>query len=443
MEWLVEDKRLIYRRGLAIRAVAAAAFLVFFGALKIAGFDAQIPGLGELIIVLSLLVIENPCLWIIGVWRQFNLADFRFHWALDVLAVSAIVYCFGLLDVPLTIAAYMIMIVSSATFGSPKTARMLAHWSAVCLISIVMLEEYGWIPHQHVEFAPHLSWEGKIITVCGGVCLFYVFGYLAGELASQLREKADRIDGQKLQMERAFRGLKEANERMVLLSSLVQHDVYGPLGVVSGACRRAIDQCVAGELVKAARSMGLVEDHLQSIEGAVSTLGMLCGEGQSAPGLVDVGDVIDRVVRDLETQCRNRRVTLRSEGPSLFVRLREEEVYHVLRNLVGNALRAVADDGSGEIVVRRRSDREECQIRVIDNGCGFGDVKVVDSTPADAVRVFSKQSGGGFGVGLRLVSSVVRGWGGLVEIGQNDRETGAEVVVRFPHSRMELSDENG
>src|SRR5262249_52284733 len=130
-----------------IRGVAAAAFLGLFLCVRAAGMAAQIPALNWLDRILVLLILVNPFLWWIGKRRGYLLDDFRFHWALDILAVTGVVYCLGTLDIPLSISAYIIMIVTSATFSTRSTSFQLAAWSAFCLTTLVVAEETALIPH--------------------------------------------------------------------------------------------------------------------------------------------------------------------------------------------------------------------------------------------------------------------------------------------------------
>jgi hypothetical protein len=227
--WSDIDRRASYQRGLAIRGIAAAAFLALFLPIEISGFGGEIPGLPWMNATLASLIAINPILWWIGKVRGYPLSDFYVHWAIDILAVSGIVYCLGVLDVPLSIVPYMIMIVTSATFSNKRTSLYLAGWSAVCLTVLVASEEAGLIPHQHVPFAAHLTPEGKLITLGGSIILFFIFGYLAGSLAEQLRAKTLEANTQKQQLESAYAKEQVAREGLVLLSALVQHDVYSPV----------------------------------------------------------------------------------------------------------------------------------------------------------------------------------------------------------------------
>src|SRR5687767_7107123 len=112
--WNDAERKGIYRDGLRIRAIAASAFLAFFLSGSFLDWGSRIEGYWLVVGALVALVAVNPLLWAIGVVRGFPLSDFYVHWALDIVAVSAVVYGLGMFDIPLVSVAYMIMIVSSA-----------------------------------------------------------------------------------------------------------------------------------------------------------------------------------------------------------------------------------------------------------------------------------------------------------------------------------------
>lgn len=433
MEWSDKDRRSIYRRGLSIRAAAAGVFLGFFGAVWASSAGDQISGLPGLLAVLVGLIAINCPLWLIGRRRGFPLADFRWHWAIDIAGVTGVIYCLGVLDVPLAIAAYMIMIVSSAAFGSRAAALWLANWATLCLVALVVADESGSIPHYHVNFAAHLNSDGRMVVTAGSLLLFYVFGWIGGELAAQLREKTEEIDSQKAEIEEAYEKVQNAHDRMILLSTVVRHDLYSPLGIVSGACREAIRSCDEAAMPEARRFVKMIDEHLQSIEGAVATLGLF-GGGDSPEGEEwALWGVARKLVEDLSGECRDRQVVAVLEGEWPNVTVRREEFYHVLRNLVTNSVKAVESDGTGRILIRARREGRVCEVVVIDNGPGVSKDLVSNLQRTKLQITESQRPVGGFGVGLALVSNIVRGWGG--EISHSGGECGgSEFVIRLPES---------
>jgi signal transduction histidine kinase len=434
LDWSERDRRIIYRRGFTIRAVAAGVFAAVFIGIWVCGLGRAIPALPGLLAILVSLVVVNPFLWLIAERRGFPLEDFRVHWMADVAAVTGIVYCLGVLDVPLSVTAYMIMIVSSGTFSSMKMALYLATWSTVCFLGIVAAESAALIPHQHVAFTAHFSPEGRLVMVGASVLLFYVFGYLGGTLAGQLREKAAEVVAQKAELQEAYARQAAASEGKELLSALVQHDLYGPLGAISGACREAVLSCSEGDLQTVERFVLMIEDRLRSVEGAVATLGLLANSGSE-----ETGDgywlkgLTAELIEDLRAECRERRVNIVTADDESWplVRLRREEVYHVLRNLVTNSVKAVSDDGSGNVAITVARVGDMCEVLVADNGPGVPDDVAARALQLSSRRLGERRPGGGFGAGLTLSSNLVRSWGGSITY-KGREGGGALFAIRIP-----------
>ena len=361
--WSPEERRLVYGRGLAIRGLAAAAFLLLLLLFRLAGWGGHISGQAWLEALLLMLIAINPLLWVIGRSRGFELADFRAHWAIDIGAVTAAVYLCGGLDLPLAACAYIIMIVTSATFANRRTSLQLAIWSAVALVVLVGSEELGVVRHQHVSFATHLTSEGKVVTVGIAITCFVVFGVIAGILAEQLRKKAVTVEDQKRSLEVAYGREQTSREGMELLSALVQHDVYSPLGVVSGACGEALRSCLEGDLATCEHFVRMIADRLRSIESAVATLGLFeLSKGGDPPTACDLRLMTEEIVEDLRAEWTERKVRVSVEGEWPLICVRRQHVYHVLRNLLSNSVKSVESDGGGCIGVdSRRSHMNEAE----------------------------------------------------------------------------------
>lgn len=129
--------------------------------------------------------------------------------------------------------------------------------------------------------------------------------------------------------------------------------------------------------------------------------------GHSSPGdLVEVGGLVEAVLRLVESTARARRVSLKP-GPlpsDIRVRADESDLQHALINLLINAIEASGPDGTVEVQVEEDTS---VRIRVGDNGKGI--------SPDQVTRVFEPFVSfreGGTGLGLFLALNFVRQWGG-------------------------------
>jgi signal transduction histidine kinase len=108
-----------------------------------------------------------------------------------------------------------------------------------------------------------------------------------------------------------------------------------------------------------------------------------------------------------------------------------ERLQQLFLNLFLNAADAMPDGGQLQVSVTGALDGV-LEVRVADTGPGIPE--------ADRERVFepfftTKPAGEGNGLGLMMAHGIVLDHGGSIELA-NDREVGAEFVLRFPLSEM-------
>ncbi|MGH9890999.1 MAG: sensor histidine kinase [bacterium] len=307
--------------------------------------------------------------------------------------------------------------------------------SAVAYAALVAAERSGMVPHQHVGLDTHAGVEAAAFFVGGGVVFFYVFAYLAQTLASQLRDTAAEIERQRRELAESYEKEQLARDGMILLSRLVQHDVYSPLGVVSAACEEVRARCEDEDWEGTRHYISIIGSRLRSIESAVTSLSMF-GEAEAneygPPS--DLHDVVSELVRDLEAESRERAVTVQVSGDWPRIAKARSQVYHVIRNLLTNAIKCVDDDGTGrvDLIGERLTDNAGgWVVRVLDNGPGVSG-EVLHRLQSRALPVLGAgRAGGGFGAGLLLSHNLAAGWGGSLTY-EDAPERGSVFTITLP-----------
>ena len=436
--WSDAERRAIYRDGLRIRAIAASAFLAFFLSGSVLGWAARIEGYWLVVGALAALVTVNPLLWAIGVARGFPLADFYAHWALDITVVSAAVYGMGVFDIPLVTVAYMIMIVSSAAFVTMAAAMVLALGSTIAWLGLWLSTSMGWLAHKHVEFGVHWTVEGETFHTLASIVFFFLFAYVSGSVARELRGKSLRLLENQEQLSAAMELERQGRSRIELLSAIVQHDVHGPLSVIEGAsseARRAVEEQRISDV---GRFLRMIDQRLPGVSSAVESLGLFRTEFTGdVRRSVSVEEVVQSVLADLKGEAEERSVATAIHGESLAVEVERRRLYHVLRNLVSNAVKCAPDDGTGSIVIEIATDSGLGRISVCDNGPGLSPA-LVGALTGRAIRTSVERDtsrSGGLGVGLSLARSVAEAWGGRLEYSAREGG-GARISVFVPISSL-------
>ncbi len=144
--------------------------------------------------------------------------------------------------------------------------------------------------------------------------------------------------------------------------------------------------------------------------------------------------VVGRLVGQLEERARGAHVTLTTQiAPELYVMSDPLALDVVVRNLLENALAAVAPAGGGTVAVSARALAGEVELAVEDSGIGF--------EAADAERLFQKftrlkpRSGTatyGTGLGLFIVRRVMELAHGRVSAHSDGAGRGARFVLTWP-----------
>jgi signal transduction histidine kinase len=190
---------------------------------------------------------------------------------------------------------------------------------------------------------------------------------------------------------------------------------------------------LAEELAAAEREV----DRLARLLTALLTLARE-GDRPSGPATTSLPDAVEHA-RDRwadRAAQGGHRLLVDCRGDAL-VRASEEDLAIVLDNLIENALRYSED---GAVSVECGRDGNEVYLAVLDEGPGL--------EPGEEQAVFerfARGSGGsraaGTGLGLALVATLARRWGGSARIG-NRPEGGARAEVRFPSAIGSLQSPN-
>ncbi len=217
-----------------------------------------------------------------------------------------------------------------------------------------------------------------------------------------LTRSVNALAGQLDEMQRVVK----RSERLTLLGQLsgglahhLRNDVTGARIAVQLHQRhcRHVDQ---ESLAVALRQLTLTEQHLQRFLAA--------GRPQTPCRIAcDLHALIDELVQLVGPACRHRRVELLVDATDAAVSLPadEEQLRHLLLNLVLNAVEAVAPGGQVRIV-SRVSDHD-VTVEIHDTGPG--------PPPAVADRLFEPFSTGkpeGIGLGLTVARQIAEAHGG-------------------------------
>jgi signal transduction histidine kinase len=149
---------------------------------------------------------------------------------------------------------------------------------------------------------------------------------------------------------------------------------------------------------------------------------------------IEVAGAIARIVTNLEDKAQKERIAISSDiPPGVYILADPLALDVVMRNLLENAIAAVAPVGGGTIAIQARRVDDQVELAIRDSGVGFREI--------DGMRLFDKftrlHPGGGSsyfgtGLGLFIVRRLMQLAGGRVSAHSEGVGRGAEFVIAWP-----------
>jgi len=261
------------------------------------------------------------------------------------------------------------------------------------------------------------AWEGAFFLLALGICITVIARALRAE-ARVLHEQDNFLALVSHQFKTPLASLQLSLETMALRP--LSPDQSGAL--------------IERMLADLARMEAMVTQILESVR-------LERGRVDLRREPVEVAGAVARVVASLEERAKRERVSLSADVPrGVYVLADPLALDVVMRNLLENAISAVAPVGGGTVKVEARRMNGEVEVIVRDSGVGF--------RPGDGVRLFEKftrlHPGGGSsyfgtGLGLFIVRRLMQLAGGRVSAHSDGVGQGAQFVLAWPAAPVEAA----
>jgi PAS domain S-box-containing protein len=256
----------------------------------------------------------------------------------------------------------------------------------------------------------------------------------AGQLVGFSKITRDLTDRRKAEEERAARlAAEHANRAKDEFLAMLGHELRNPLAPIV----TALDLIRMRQGAQVSKEHQVIERQVHHMMHLVDDLldvsRITTGKVELRVQRNDVRDTITKAVETVSPLLEQRRHTVHVDVPdhALLVDADEARLTQVLTNLVTNA--AKYTDPGGEIRIAACDVGGDIVIEVRDNGTGI---------PPDLLpRVFdlfvqgyqtSERAGGGLGLGLTLVRSLVEAHRGTVQASSEGDGRGSTFTVRLP-----------
>ncbi len=219
--------------------------------------------------------------------------------------------------------------------------------------------------------------------------------------------------------------------------AVLSHELRTPLNAILGWTHMMRTGTLPPE--RLAQGLEIVERNAQLqvrlVEGLLDLSSLAAGKLKIEQAPVALAPLVNAAVESMRHEARARRIalTLDNDAGSAVVCGDHSRLLQVLQNLLGNALKFTPAEGVVHVTVA--ADDRTCEIRVADSGVGIAQ----EAQPRVFDRFWQADSSprrlhGGLGLGLAIVSELVRAHGGTVEAQSEGPRRGSTFVVRLPRA---------
>ena len=289
-------------------------------------------------------------------------------------------------------------------------------------------------------FALGLRW----ITYASNIMTFVALGmfYLQkqltkeNEIASSLI--STKIENEKItellkEKERLIYGLLKANKTSATgaLSASIAHELNQPLG----ASNLNI-QFLKMKLEKGVLNPELGKEILDSLEQdnkraatIVKSLRSIFTEGESNAQVVQLGDLISRVLDIVKPELKGKNIQIQLRvDDDLVIMVNPSEIEQVILNLLNNAGQSLANSGTLQrrITIEATKVGRSIRLSITDNGTGVP----IEFKP-QLFELLSTTKQTGMGLGLWLCKHIVTRYGGSIHY-EDAIGGGAQFIVELP-----------
>lgn len=253
-----------------------------------------------------------------------------------------------------------------------------------------------------------------------------------GELAQALNHMAESLLEKKRELQRAYAEVEHGRKLTAVgrLAAGIAHEVNTPLATISTYTQLLLRSAAPGDMSSRLEKIMKEIDRIQDKMRNLLDLSRLQSPVKTKvdPNLL-ISDIAD--LAGHEAQGRGIELRLQLAEPSRQIALDQSGFKQVLWNLLGNALAAQGQGGEIRVTTAFSSDErgeESFVLEVDDQGPGIPETVL----PHIFDPFFTtKEVGQGTGLGLAVVTSIVQGHGGRIEV-ENLSAGGCRFRLLFP-----------
>ena len=394
----VSSNAINLRRLIVLRLIALAGQILAVW-IAVTSLHLALP-LRPLIGIIAALALFNFLTWL-RMQRSWPVAEAElfFHLALDVAALTGLLYFSGGSTNPFVILYLLPLALTAAALPAGYAWAMVA--VSIACYSLLMFY-YIPLPHSHGDhddFGLHVlgMWLGFLLSAA-------LIAWFAVRM-SETRRSRDRLLAQ-------MREDELRNERIVALGTLAAgaaHELGTPLSTMSVLAKEMEQDVIAAPSLR--NNLHVLREQVDRCKSILSSLSASAGVSRAEGGRsVRLENYLADVVNHWQGMRRGVSVRRHFEGtqPSPEI-VAEQTLSQAIVNILNNA----ADSSPENVEISARWNEQELVLEISDHGAGL----TPDAEQSAGQPFFStKAPGQGLGLGLFLAHATLRRLGGTVRM---------------------------
>jgi signal transduction histidine kinase len=291
------------------------------------------------------------------------------------------------------------------------------------------------LKHQQMVQHSRATQQQQLLKLLGGTLALVAIGATAiSVLALRLRRSRTQLAMQHQQLATQHEELALTRATQDRLYALVAHDLRSPVIAFTGLAdllhsyvqRQNTEELgnLGGYIRQAAQNLSELLDNL--LNWALNQRGELV----PVPQPLRVQELLAEIADLYQHNATAVSISLTIEAPAdLFVLADSNMTRTIMRNLVGNALKATPSGGRVALSAWRANDRVHLQ--VTDTGLGLP-AEVLSQLEKKAIRLRAADIARGVGLGLLLSREFAQAQGGTLRLANDENGAGVQALLVLP-----------
>jgi two-component system, sporulation sensor kinase E len=229
----------------------------------------------------------------------------------------------------------------------------------------------------------------------------------------------------------------ERTSSIVRLAAGVAHELGNPLNSLTihlQLIERKLKKFNSAESSKLAESLEICQGEVQRLDGIITHFLEAVRPQKPELNELDLIQLVDEVLRVQEAELSNRKLDVNVEvGEALPLIIGDRgQIKQVFFNLIKNAMEAM--EAGGRLRILASSDDDFVYMKFVDTGSG-----IAEEDLSKVFQPYFTTKSDGHGLGMMIVSRIMRDHGGQIGI-ESNAGSGTAITLQFPqqHRRTRL-----